>query len=318
MAPTPQKVAVLMGGWSSEREVSLVSGKAVAGALRELGHDVAEIDVNKDLLALATQILSAPFGKPDILFNALHGRGGEDGTLQGFLEILGLPYTHSGVLASAIAMDKPLMKTVVSAAGVRCAQGGLVSKQEVAARSFPIPYPFVIKPTNEGSSVGVFLVKDESDLTPLEAAWPFGETAMIEAFIAGHELTVAILGDKEEARALAVTELKPRENAFYDYESKYSDGKTDHLLPAPLPQEVYDEALRLAVLAYRAGRCHGAARADFRWDESQEGTKGLVFLEMNTQPGMTPLSLLPEQALHAGLTFDNLIQWMLDHPTWPA
>ncbi|MDD2326337.1 MAG: hypothetical protein PHW63_10155, partial [Alphaproteobacteria bacterium] len=145
MAPTPQKVAVLMGGWSSEREVSLVSGKAVAGALRELGHEVAEIDVNKDLLALANQILSAPFGKPDILFNALHGRGGEDGTLQGFLEILGLPYTHSGVLASAIAMDKPLMKTVASAAGVRCAQGGLVSKQEVAARSFPIPYPFVIK-----------------------------------------------------------------------------------------------------------------------------------------------------------------------------
>ena len=320
MAHTPKKVAVLMGGWSSERDVSMVSGKAVATALRERGHHVIEIDAQKDVLTLANALLSGPDGKPDIVFNALHGRGGEDGTIQGLLDMTGLPYTHSGLLASAIAMDKPLMKTVASEAGVRCAKGGCVTREDLAAQNYPVPFPFVLKPSNEGSSVGVYIIQCEADLQALTEgdAWPFGETVMIEAFIAGHELTVALLGDKEEVKALAVTELRPRHTAFYDYKAKYSDGETEHLLPAPLPQPVYDEALRSAVLAYRAGRCQGAARADFRWDDTQEGTTGLVFLEMNTQPGMTPLSLLPEQARFVGLGFNDLIQWMLDHPTWPA
>lgn len=314
-----KKVAVLMGGWSAEREVSLVSGKAVCAALEELGHTVLAIDLSRDILGLVQTLTGQTGEKPDIIFNALHGRVGEDGTLQGLLDLIGIPYTHSGVLASSIAMDKPLMKAVVSQAGVRCAESRVVTHKEIMSKGFPLPAPFVIKPTNEGSSVGVHIVKKGSNLGEIEGAnWTFGETVMIEAYVPGHELTVAVLGTETGPKALAVTELRPRTQEFYDYKAKYSDGQTDHLIPAPLPQDVYNEAMRLAEVSYKAVGCQGAARADFRWDDTKEGTTGLVFLEMNTQPGLTPLSLLPEQAKHCGMTFPTLIQWMLDHPVCPV
>ncbi len=320
MPPTKKKVAVLMGGWSAEREVSLISGGAACKALQELGHEVLAIDVQRDPLGIVQTLTLQSTGKPDVIFNALHGRVGEDGTIQGLLEFIGIPYTHSGVLASAIAMDKPMMKIVASQAGVRCPQGVVVTREAIVQDGYPMKPPFVIKPTNEGSSVGVRLVASEEDLQKIEEdGWIYGDTVLIETFIAGHELTVAVLGHEHEAKALAVTELRPKGgHAFYDYTAKYSSGETDHLLPAPIPQEIYDEALRLAVLAYRAAGCQGAARADFRWDDAQKGTEGLYFLEINTQPGMTPLSLLPEQAQYAGMTFNDLIQWMVDHPTCPA
>ena len=320
MTRSKLKVAVLMGGWSAEREVSLVSGKAVCNALEELGHDIIIIDVKRDAIDLASRLSGKTNeGKPDIIFNALHGRGGEDGVIQGLLEMIGIPYTHSGIAASAIAMDKPLMKAIVSHFGVHCAKSRVVSRDEIAQKGFPLPVPFVIKPTNEGSSVGVHIIKSGSNLGEIEGDnWIFGNTVMVEAFVPGHELTVAVLGHGDEAKALAVTELRPKTQEFYDYKAKYSDGQTDHLIPAPLPKEVYDEAMRLAVVSYKAAGCQGAARADFRWDDTKAGTSGLVFLEMNTQPGMTPLSLLPEQARYAGLSFNDLIAWMLDHPVCPA
>ena len=323
MNDNKKTVAVLMGGLSNEREVSLVSGGAVCKALEELGHTVIRVDMGRDVAALVATLTGQNGPKPDLIFNALHGRYGEDGIVQGLLELIGLPYTHSGVMASAVAMDKPLMKTVVSEAGVRCAEGRVVTRKEIAANGFPLPLPFVIKPINEGSSVGVHVVKTEQALKDTfqdveSENWTFGDNVLIESYIAGHELTVAVLGDENGARALGVTELRPVSQEFYDYKAKYSDGQTEHLLPAPLPEEVYAEAMRLAVLSYQAAGCAGAARADVRWDDTKEGTTGLVFLEMNTQPGMTPLSLLPEQARYAGLSFNDLIQWMLDHPTWPA
>lgn len=319
MTQAKKKVAVLMGGWSAEREVSLVSGGAVCKALNDLGHDVRAVDVQRDVMGLLQALTMQSTGKPDVIFNALHGRVGEDGTVQGLLEFIGIPYTHSGVMASAIAMDKPLMKDVVAAHGVRCAEGKVVTREDILAKGYPLKPPFVIKPTNEGSSVGVRIVKNEEQIKAIEEdGWIYGDRVLIESFIPGRELTVAVLGHGHEAKALAVTELRPRNHEFYDYTAKYSDGQTDHLLPAPLPQDVYDEALHQAVVAYKAAGCHGAARADFRWDDSKPGTTGLVFLEMNTQPGMTPLSLLPEQAAHVGMSFNDLIRWMLDHPTCPA
>ncbi|HAX90667.1 MAG TPA: D-alanine--D-alanine ligase [Rhodospirillaceae bacterium] len=314
-----KKVAVLMGGWSAEREVSLVSGGAACKALTELGHEVLAIDVQRDALRLIQTLTMQSTGKPDVILNALHGRVGEDGTMQGLLEFIGIPYTHSGVMASAIAMDKPLMKVVAAAAGVRCPEGIVITRQKIIDDGYPLKPPFVIKPTNEGSSVGVRIVQSEDDIHKIEEdGWIYGDTVLIETFIAGHELTVAVLGYGYEAKALAVTELCPKGHAFYDYTAKYSSGETEHILPAQIPQDVYNEAMRLSVAAYKAAGCQGAARADFRWDDTKPGLDGLYFLEMNTQPGMTPLSLLPEQAAYAGLPFNNLIQWMLDHPTCPA
>ncbi len=315
---TKKRVAVLMGGWSAEREVSLVSGGAVCKALSEMGHEVIAIDVQRDAMGLVQALTLQSGGKPDVIFNALHGRVGEDGTMQGLLEFIGIPYTHSGVLASAIAMDKPLMKAVVSQAGVRCAKGVVITRKEIFANGYPLPVPFVIKPTNEGSSVGVRVIKTDEGKNHIEEdGWIYGETVLIETFIPGRELTVAVLGEPEGARALGVTELRPKGHEFYDYTAKYTGGETEHLVPAPLPKPVYDEAMRLAVLSYEAVGCAGAARADFRWDESK-GIEGLHFLELNTQPGLTPTSLLPEQAAHAGIAFHELITWMLDHPTCPS
>ncbi|MGB4100496.1 MAG: D-alanine--D-alanine ligase [Alphaproteobacteria bacterium] len=312
------RVAVLMGGWSAEREVSLVSGAAVCKALGELGHHVMPIDVQRDLPGLVQALTMHVDGKPDIVFNALHGRGGEDGCIQGVLEYLGITYTHSGVRASAVAMDKPTTKRLVMAAGVRCATGQVVTRATIIAKGYPLLPPFVIKPTNEGSSVGVRVVRDGDNLGTIEEdSWIYGEEVLIETFIPGHELTVGLMGDKHDVKAMAVTELRSH-NSFYDYQAKYTDGVTDHLLPAPIPADVYDYAMRQAELAYRVLGCQGVARVDFRYDDTQPGTNGVYFLEINTQPGFTTLSLLPEQAKYLGMSFADIVGWILEHPTCPA
>ncbi len=319
MTKTLKKVAVLMGGWNAEREVSLISGASVCKALEELGHEVLAIDVQRDAFGLTQQLTQQARGKPDIIFNALHGRIGEDGTMQGFLDIIGIPYTHSDVLASAIAMDKPLAKAVVSGVGVPCPEGKTVTRKEIIENGYPMEPPFVIKPTNEGSSVGVRLVKTKESIGTIEEdGWIYGDKVLIEKYIAGHELTVAVLTHNNEAKALTVTELRPRHQEFYDYTAKYTDDQTDHLIPAPIPEEITAEAMRLAVLSCQTIGCNGAARADFRWDDTKKGTSGLFFLEVNTQPGLTPLSLLPEQAQFVGMPFNDLMSWILEHPIWPV
>jgi len=306
-------VAVLMGGWSPEREVSLVSGKACAEGLREGGHTVIEYDVQRDLRALVDFLRPAAGGGPDVVFNAMHGKYGEDGCIQGVLEILGVPYTHSGVLASAIAMDKPMSRHVFTSLGIRVALGKVVERRTLAAGD-PMPRPYVVKPIDQGSSVGVHIVREGDNLTAVEAAEAqYGERVLIEKFVPGRELTVAIMGDK----AVAVTELRPR-TRFYDYEAKYTDGVTEHLIPAPIPAEVYEQARQWALTAHQALGCTGLSRADMRWDDSLPGTSGLVVLELNTQPGMTPLSLAPEQARWAGISWSQLMTWMVEHARRPA
>ncbi|MBX6320553.1 MAG: D-alanine--D-alanine ligase [Rhodospirillaceae bacterium] len=299
-----KRVAVLMGGSSPEREVSLTSGRAVAGALREAGYAVREIDVGRDVAALVRALDPAP----DAVFNALHGRYGEDGTVQGVLELLGIPYTHSGVLASALAMDKPMAKRLFAAAGIRCPHCVVVYRAAFDAGD-PMDRPYVVKPTNQGSSVGVRIVRDGENANPL-AEWPFGERVLVERYIAGRELTVAVMGD----RPLAVTELRPR-SGFYDYDAKYTDGRTDHLVPAPVPEAVRREAMRMALLAHQTLGCRGVSRADFRYDDTDgaDGPERLYLLEVNTQPGMTALSLVPEQAAHQGITFPQLVAWMVEN-----
>jgi len=294
-------VAVLMGGWSAEREVSLRSGQACADALRRLGYRVTPIDVTPQVAAALTA------AKPDVALNVLHGRPGEDGTLQGLLEILGIPYSHSGVLASALAMRKDYAKTLFRAAGVPVAEDLLAPRQEAAKRHL-MPPPYVIKPVAEGSSVGVFIVTEAHPHPPQELYrddWPFGDTVMIERYIPGKELTCAVLGD----RALDVIEIVPA-TRFYDYEAKYAAGGSKHVLPAPILPNVYQEVRRLALAAHNALGCRGVSRADFRYDD--RGTGELVCLEVNTQPGMTETSLVPELAAYAGITFDELVRWMVE------
>jgi D-alanine-D-alanine ligase len=299
-----KRVAVLMGGASAEREVSLVSGKACAEALRAEGYDVSTIDAGRDVAAL----IAALEPRPDAVFNALHGRYGEDGCIQGVLNLIGIPYTHSGLLASALAMDKPMAKRIFAAAGLRCPGGQLVTREEFA-KGEPVARPYVIKPYNEGSSVGVRIVRQGDNLPPLASEWPYGEAALVEPYIAGRELTVAVMGD----RALAVTELQSK-TSFYDYEAKYTEGITKHLVPAPVPPKVYEAAMAMALAAHRALGCRGVSRADFRYDDTKGGgPKQLYLLEVNTQPGMTPLSLAPEQAKHVGISFGALVKWMVEN-----
>ena len=299
-----KRVALLMGGRSAEREVSLVSGRACAKGLREKGYDVDVIDVGNDLGAL----LTALDPKPDVVFNALHGRYGEDGRVQGLLDLLGLPYTHSGVLASALAMDKPLAKQVFGSVGLRCPDGKVISIDRLA-KADPMPRPFVVKPTAEGSSVGVRIVREGDNLPPLgSSGWHFGDEVLVERYIPGRELTVAVMGGE----ALAVTELRPHAG-FYDYEAKYTEGKTDHIVPAPVSHAVGEAAKNMAVTAHAALGCRGVTRCDFRYDDSRKGLDGLYLLEINTQPGMTPLSLVPEQAAHRGIDFPDLVAWMVEH-----
>jgi D-alanine-D-alanine ligase len=296
-------VAVLMGGWSAEREISLRSGKACADALVRRGYRVTRIDVGRDIAAVLTTV------KPDVALNVLHGRPGEDGTLQGILEILAIPYTHSGVMASAVAMQKDVAKALFTAAAVPVPTGSVVSRLE-AAKGHVLAPPYVIKPIAEGSSVGVFIVREDHAHPPQEltrADWPYGERVIVEQYIPGKELTCAVMGTE----ALGVIEIVPTVR-FYDYEAKYAPGGSKHLLPAPISPFVYQEARRLALAAHRALGCRGVSRADFRYDDRVEGTGGLVCLEVNTQPGMTETSLVPELAAHAGITFDELVQWMVE------
>ncbi len=297
----PKHVAVLMGGWSAERDVSLRSGKACAEALGRRGYRVTPIDVGRDVAAALTA------AKPDVALNVLHGRPGEDGTLQGLLEILGIPYSHSGVLASALAMQKHYAKALFRAAGVPVAEDRVVSRLE-AAKAHVMAPPYVVKPVAEGSSVGVFIVTEEHPHPPQElyrADWPFGDVVMVERYIPGKELTCAVLGD----RVLDVIEIVPA-TRFYDYEAKYAAGGSRHLLPAPILPNVYQDVRRLSLAAHSALGCRGVSRADFRYDD--RGAGKLICLEVNTQPGMTETSLVPELAAYAGITFDELVQWMVE------
>lgn len=297
-------VAVLQGGWSSEREVSLMGSGQIADALRTAGYDVRQIDVRRDLAALIADLTPLP----DIAYNALHGPYGEDGCVQGVLEYLGIPYSHSGVLASALAMNKPMAKHIFETDGIPCAPHRLVTRAMFDAGD-TMDFPYVLKPLNEGSSVGVRIVRDAADAACIgDAAWAYGDTVMIEKFIDGRELTVSVMGD----RALGVTELRPL-SGFYDYEAKYTDGKTEHLVPAPIHAEAYALAMDYALRAHRALGCRGVTRSDFIYDDSDGEPGSLFILEVNTQPGMTPLSLVPEQARHVGIDFGELVTWMVEN-----
>jgi D-alanine-D-alanine ligase len=302
-------VAVLMGGWSPEREVSLSSGRECAKALVDLGYKVRIIDVTRDLPAL----LCALDPRPDIIFNALHGVGGEDGTVQGVFEMLGVPYTHSGVLASAMAMHKPTAKAIFRDAGLPVAEG-LVARPEELFEHDPMPAPFVVKPTNQGSSVGVRIVRvNDNSWREEVTAWCFGAEILVEHFVPGRELTVAVMGD----RVLGVCEIVPH-GSFYDYTAKYATGGSDHLVPAPVPAAVYEEALDIALRAHQALGCRGVSRADLRYDDTPEGCGRLYLLEVNTQPGMTPTSLVPDIARHVGIGFDELVGWMAENASCDA
>jgi len=299
------RVAVLYGGISAEREVSLSTGVQVIAALREAGFDVTPVEVNEDL----TAVIDALTPKPAAVFNALHGRFGEDGAIQGVLDWLGIPYTHSGVRASALAMDKVAAKAMFVANGLPVAHGRLVDRDELAAAD-PLPLPYVVKPVNEGSSVGVEIIRTgDNRRAEVARAWRFGRMALVEEYIPGRELTVGIMGD----RALDVTEILPDAGLFYDYESKYADGGSRHIIPAAVHPDTYHRALDVALAAHRALGCRGATRCDFRYDDTAGEPGRLVLLEINTQPGLTPTSLLPEQAAHHGMNFAQLCTWMVEN-----
>ena len=293
-------VAVLLGGLSPEREVSLVSGAACAGALERLGARVSRVDAGRDLAQVLTHL------KPDVCFNALHGVWGEDGAVQGVLETLAIPYSHCGVLASALAMDKTKAKAVMAAAGVPVPGGGLFNRHE-AARDHVMAPPYVVKPNAEGSSVGVFMVFEGANSPPQELvapSWTFGEEVLIEPYIRGLELAVAVM----DGKALTVTEIVPR-TGFYDYEAKYGEGGSSHVVPARIPEAVAAKAKQYSELAHASLGCRGVTRSDLRYDDINEV---LVLLEVNTQPGMTPTSLVPEQAAHLGVGFDDLVLWITE------
>jgi len=301
---TQLHVAVLMGGWSAEREVSLVSGEGVAKACEALGHRVTRIDMDRDV---ALRLHEA---KPDVVFNALHGSPGEDGTIQGMLDLMGIKYTHSGLATSVIAIDKQLTKNELVPHGIRMPGGQIVKSASLFERD-PMPRPYVVKPVNEGSSVGVAIVTEAGNYgnpigRDVEGPWAHFDELLAEPFIKGRELTTAVVGD----RALGVTELKPK-SGFYDYDAKYTDGMTQHVCPAEIPADIAEACLDMALRAHRLLGCKGTSRSDFRWDDEQ-GVDGLYLLEVNTQPGMTPLSLVPEQAKLVGMTYEGLVQTIID------
>ena len=298
-------VAVLYGGISAEREVSLSSGLQVIRALNEAGFNVKPIDVGHDLGA----VIAALDPRPDVVFNALHGRFGEDGAIQGVLDWLGIPYTHSGVRASALAMDKVAAKALFASAGLPVARGRVVEIEDLET-SDPIPLPYVVKPVNEGSSVGVEIIRN-GDNRRAEVArnWRHGRSALVEEYVPGRELTVGVMGD----RALAVTEILADAGVFYDYESKYADGGSRHIVPARVHPDTYTRAMDVALAAHRTLGCRGATRCDFRYDDTKGEPGRLVLLELNTQPGLTPTSLLPEQAAHLGVSFPQLCTWMVEN-----
>jgi D-alanine-D-alanine ligase len=299
----PQHVAVLMGGWSAERPVSLVSGQACAKALREEGFRVSEVDVGHNLAEVLTRL------KPDVCFNALHGQWGEDGCVQGLLEVLEIPYTHSGVLASAVAMHKERAKAVFRQAGIPVVDSVVMSRHDVRDHA-PFKPPYVVKPINQGSSVGVFVIRP-GDNRPPEALtspdWNLGEEVMVEEFVPGRELTVAVMGDE----ALSVTDIVPK-TEFYDYEAKYAEGGSVHVIPAKIHPKAYEACLDIALRAHRALGCRGVSRTDLRYDNTKGEPGRTIVLEVNTQPGMTPTSLVPEQAAFKGIGFGKLVRWIVE------
>jgi D-alanine-D-alanine ligase len=300
-----RRVAVLYGGISAERDVSLSTGMQVIAALRAAGFHVTPIEVGADLAA----VIAALHPKPDAVFNALHGRLGEDGAIQGVLDWLDIPYTHSGVRASALAMDKAAAKALFAANGLPVARGRVVALEELEAGD-PLPLPYVVKPVNEGSSVGVEIIRTgDNRRAEVARAWRFGAVAMVEEYIPGRELTVGVMGD----RALGVTEIIAEAGAFYDYESKYADGGSRHIIPAAIHPDIHARALDVASAAHRALGCRGATRCDFRYDDTEGEPGRLVLLEINTQPGLTPTSLLPEQAATVGISFPLLCTWMVEN-----
>ena len=296
-------VAVLMGGWSNEREVSLTSGNGVADALEKNGHRVSRVDMDRNI----SKTLRAT--KPDVVFNALHGVPGEDGSVQGMLDLMQIPYTHSGMVASVIAIDKELTKQQLVPAGIPMPEGRIVSSASLFEKD-PLPRPYVLKPVNEGSSVGVAIVTDDSNYghpigRDVSGPWQEFDELLAEPFIKGRELTTAVIGGKP----MCVTELKPK-SGFYDFDSKYTDGLTDHICPAEIPAEIEKLCLEYALRAHEILGCEGPSRTDYRWDEEQ-GVAGLFVLETNTQPGMTPLSLVPEQAKYMGISYEQLVEMIV-------
>jgi D-alanine-D-alanine ligase len=297
-----KEVVVLKGGWNGEREVSLTSGKEVEKALLACGYKVRSIDAQRNLQDLIAQLTP----KPDVVFNALHGEWGEDGTIQSLLDIMAIPYTHSGTLASAVAMEKPFAKQMFALAGIKCPQGYLVPIED-ALNQKQIPKPFIVKPKNQGSTLGIYIVKDGFVPNIDLDNWSYGPEVMVEEFIEGHELSVAVMGD----RALGVTELRAL-SGFYDYEAKYTDGKTEHITPAQIPADVYQKALEVSLKAHQILGCKGLSRVDLRYNPNEK--EGLYVLEINTQPGLTPLSIAPDIAEKCcGISFQELVKWMVEN-----
>ncbi|MGE0503010.1 MAG: D-alanine--D-alanine ligase [Rhizobiaceae bacterium] len=297
-------VAVLMGGFSSERPVSLASGTPCADTLEAEGYTVTRVDVDRNVAALLAEL------KPDVAFNALHGPFGEDGTIQGILEYLQIPYTHSGVLASALAMNKEQAKKIAKAAGIPIAESKVLDRRTIGSKH-PMKPPYVVKPVNEGSSFGVVIVKEDQSHPPQvigSGDWRYGDTVMVERFVHGRELTCAVMGDV----ALGVTEIIPVGHSFYDYDSKYVPGGSKHECPAKISPNIYQKIQRLALKAHQAIGCRGVSRSDFRYDDRYSESGEVVWLEVNTQPGMTPTSLVPEIALQAGHSFGELLSWMVE------
>lgn len=297
-------IVVLMGGWSAERDVSLSSGAGIAEALESLGHRVTRIDMDRNVAARLAE------AAPDLVFNALHGSPGEDGSIQGLMDIMGLRYTHSGLATSVIAIDKVLTKQALVPHGVPMPGGRIVATEDLYAAD-PLARPYVLKPVNEGSSVGVAIVTDEGNYgNPISrearGPWQEFEELLAEPYVRGRELTTAVLGH----RALGVTELRPK-SGWYDYDAKYTEGMTEHIFPAPVPDDIAEACKAIALRAHQLLGCKGCSRADFRWDD-ERGVDGLFLLEVNTQPGMTPLSLVPEQARHIGMSYPELVQAIVD------
>lgn len=296
-----KRIVVLMGGWSEEREVSLSSAQGIIKALKELGYHVFPIDVTRNIALLIQQLIKH---QPDVVFNILHGTGGEDGVIQGILEAMHIPYTFSGVAASAIGMNKVLARKIFEREGLLSPEWKVVNVSELA-QGHPMPVPYVIKPISDGSSKGVYIINSDEDLPDLETTWKPGTNLLIEKYIHGREIQVAVMGD----RALGAIEICPKQG-FYDYEAKYTEGKAVHLMPAPLSAESYQKVLDDALKAHQAIECRGITRSDFRYDDKEDK---FYLLEINTQPGMTPLSLVPEIAAHQGISFHDLIEWMVNH-----
>lgn len=301
---TEKHVAVLLGGFSSERPVSLDSGNACADELERVGYRVTRVDVDRDVARTLAEL------KPDVVFNALHGPFGEDGTIQGILEYMEIPYTHSGVLATALAMDKDLSKRLAKTFGIPIAESKVMDRNDITS-SHPMPPPYVVKPVAEGSSFGVVIVKEDQPHPPpiiTSDAWAYGDRVMVERYIHGRELTCAVMGDV----ALGVTEIIPQGQAFYDYDSKYAPGGSKHVCPAEISPNIYQTITKLALKAHQAFGCRGVTRSDFRYDDRFSEQGELIWLEINTQPGMTATSLVPEIALHAGHAFGDLLAWMVE------